>query len=83
MAVSVGGQATAVKSKCGIDQRSAAITDLGKSVEEVGKLAHIEFVASGELLQSLLVAIVMRKRVSVTLDTDLRHRGAPLLRFQY
>ena len=83
MAVSVGGQATAVKSKCGIDQRSAAITDLGKSVEEVGELTHIEFVASGEFLQSLLVAIVMRKRVSVTLDTDLRHRGAPLLRFQY
>ena len=74
MAVSVG-QATAVKSKCRIDQRSAAITDLGKSVEEVGELTHIEFVASGELLQSLLVAIVMRKRVAVTLDADLRHRG--------
>ena len=82
MAVSIR-QTTAVKSKCGIDQHSVTIRDLGKSVEEVGKLTHIEFVASGELLQSLLVAIVMRKRVSVTLDTDLRHRWAPLLRFQY
>ena len=58
MAISVG-QATTVKSKCRIDQHSVAITDLGKLVEEVSKLTHIEFVASGELLQSLLVAIVM------------------------
>ena len=39
-------------------------------------MSDIELITSRELRERLLVAVVMRQRVPVAFDADLRHRGA-------